>query len=58
MYKKDVFNDNPIIVPILYVLPLFISTFLIVIIAGAGGKYVYGHSILDIVGLGWLLPKQ
>lgn len=57
VYQKDVFNDNDLIVPILYTLPLFISTNLIMVIAGAGGKYVFGHSILEIIGLGWIFPK-
>ncbi len=42
--------------PFLYLSTLAISAFLAVLIGGAGGKFVYGHSVLEEVGLGFLLP--
>ncbi len=56
-------NDSPDsqsltykIPPILYLFTLAICTFLAMLIAGTGGKIVYGHSILDSLGLGFLIP--
>ncbi len=42
--------------PALYLFTLAISAFLAVLIGGAGGKFVYGHSVLEEFGLGFLLP--
>ncbi|MHA2503612.1 MAG: hypothetical protein ACXAE3_12165 [Candidatus Kariarchaeaceae archaeon] len=44
------------IIPVLYILPQLAAAILTVLISGTGGRYVYGHSILDNIGLGWLLP--
>ncbi len=40
--------------PLLYLFTLSISAFLSILIAGAGGRFVYGHSLLDVLGLGSL----
>lgn len=53
--RKPIFYKSRII-PILYILPLIISAGMIMVLSGAGGRYVYGHSILDTLGLGWIFP--
>jgi len=52
---EEIFGKSRII-PLLYLFPIVISAFLTIMISGAGGKYTYGHSILDTLGLGFLLP--
>ncbi len=54
-YNKSIFNGSKII-PVLYIIPLLIAAAQIMVLSGAGGRYVYGHSILDTIGLGWLFP--
>lgn len=54
-YNKSIFNGNKVI-PVLYILPLLIAALQIMVLSGAGGRYVYGHSILDTLGLSWLFP--
>lgn len=54
--KKPVFSGSRII-PILYIIPIVIAAVMMVLISGAGGRYTYGHSILDPLGLGWALPS-
>ncbi len=53
--KKPIFGRSRII-PLLYLTPMAVAAFLTMLISGAGGRYTYGHSILDTLGLGWLLP--
>ncbi len=57
-YKRNIFNNQSKIIPILYLLPLLPSALLTMVIAGAGGRYTYGHSILDTFGLSFLLPGE
>jgi uncharacterized membrane protein len=52
---EDIFGKSRII-PLLYLVPIVISAVLTILISGAGGRYTYGHSILDTLGLGYLLP--
>ena len=59
MKKTDVkIFDESIWKPIFYLAPLLLGTSLILLVAGAGGRYVFGHSILDNVGLGFLIPDK
>lgn len=58
VYKKNIFNNKSRIIPLLYLSPLIPAAIMTMIIAGAGGRYVYGHSILDTFGLSWLLPGE
>ncbi|MHA2091650.1 MAG: hypothetical protein ACW98K_12410 [Candidatus Kariarchaeaceae archaeon] len=53
--RRPVFGESRII-PLLYLTPMAVAAFLTMLISGAGGRYTYGHSILDTLGLGWLLP--
>ena len=53
--KKPIFGESRII-PLLYLSPMAVAAFLTMIISGAGGRYTYGHSILDTLGLDWLFP--
>ncbi|MHA2099140.1 MAG: hypothetical protein ACW99A_10665 [Candidatus Kariarchaeaceae archaeon] len=53
---KPIFGESRII-PLLYLVPIVISAVLTILISGAGGRYTYGHSILDTLGLGYLLPE-
>ena len=41
-----------------YIIPISLGTFLVLIIAGAGGRFVFGHSLFDNVGLGFLIPDS
>ena len=50
--------ENSILIPIFYLLPVLLGTALFLLIAGAGGRFVFGLSILDYVGLGFLSPEQ
>lgn len=50
--------DNSILKPIFYLAPLLLGTFSILLVAGAGGRYVFGHSLFDNVGLGFLIPEK
>ena len=54
--ENKIFEDS-VLRPIFYLVPVFIGTFLIILVAGAGGRYVFGHSVLDNVGLGFLIPQ-
>ncbi len=56
-YHAHIFDRKHIILPILYLIPIIIGAALTAIIAGTGGKYVYGHSILETFGLGFLIPQ-
>lgn len=56
VYKKNIFNNKSRVIPLLYLLPLIPAAILTAIVAGAGGRYTYGHSILDSFGLSFLLP--
>ncbi len=56
VYKKHLFTTESYIPGIMYLIPLVIAAPLTAIVAGAGGVYVYGHSILQTFGLGWILP--
>ena len=58
VYKKNIFNNKSRIIPLLYLTPLIPAAIMTMLIAGAGGRYVYGHSILDTFGLSWLLPGE
>lgn len=51
-----IFGESKVI-PLLYLLPIMIAAVLTILISGAGGRYTYGHSILDTIGLGYLLPE-
>ncbi|OLS23055.1 MAG: hypothetical protein HeimC2_27950 [Candidatus Heimdallarchaeota archaeon LC_2] len=53
---KPIFGESKLI-PLLYLLPIMIAAVLTLLISGAGGRYTYGHSILDTLGLGYLLPS-
>ncbi|MCE7735113.1 MAG: hypothetical protein GPJ54_09565 [Candidatus Heimdallarchaeota archaeon] len=53
---EEIFGKSRII-PLLYLIPIVISAVLTILISGAGGRYTYGHSILDTLGLGYLLPS-
>ncbi len=69
VHKKSIFgterggvppNPYPVtyrVPPALYLLTLAICAVLAVLIGGAGGKLVYGHSVLEEFGLGFLLPS-
>lgn len=54
--KIPIFKESKTI-PLFYLFPLFLGTFMILIIAGEGGRYVFGHTVFDNVGLGFLVPK-
>lgn len=58
LYKKaeNKIFDESIIKPIFYIFPVLLGMSLILLVAGFGGRYVFGHSVLDNVGLGFLLP--
>lgn len=58
VYKRNIFNNKSRIIPLLYMFPLIPSAIMTAVIAGAGGRYVYGHSILDTFGLGFLFPGE
>ena len=58
VYDQTIFNNKSPVIAILYLLPLIPAAVLTMIIAGAGGRYVYGHSIVDTFGLGFLLPGE
>ena len=53
---QPIFGESKVI-PLLYLLPIMIAAVLTLLISGAGGRYTYGHSILDTLGLGYLLPN-
>lgn len=55
--KIQIFNDSKII-SLFYLFPVLLGTFIILIIAGAGGRYVFGHTLFDNVGLGFLVPQS
>ncbi len=57
VFRRNVFTNESYILPILYLLPLVVAAGLTSVVAGTGGKYVYGHSILEIFGLSFLLPE-
>lgn len=49
--------QNSVVIPFFYLLPVVVGTFLILLVAGAGGRYVFGHSLFDNMGLGFLIPQ-
>lgn len=56
-FRQCLFTRKSILVPLLYLFPLAISATLTSILAGVGGKYMTGHSILETFGLGFLIPE-
>lgn len=54
-YQKSIFSVSKII-PLLYITPLLIASVQIMLLSGSGAMYLYGHSILDTLGLSWLYP--
>lgn len=61
LFASSIFNDKvfgeSIIISILYLVPLLIANILTLIVAGAGGKYTFGRSLFDRIGLNFLIPK-
>jgi hypothetical protein len=55
---KEMLFEKYLTRPLFYTIPIAIGTFLILIIAGEGGIYVFGHSLFDNFGLGFLIPKE
>lgn len=58
VYKRQLFTNKSIVPAILYLVPLIIAAPITVVVAGAGGVYVYGHTVLDLIGLGWIIPGR
>jgi hypothetical protein len=54
--ESKIFGSS-IAVSCLYTLPILVSSFLTLLVASAGGKYTFGKSIFDNIGLEFLIPE-
>ena len=53
-YNRNVFEISRLM-PVIYILPIFIGTCLIILIAGAGSSFANGYTVLEKVNLDFLV---